>query len=64
MISHLATGYDLAEVAVLSVLTALTVTSWALRPASRRLWTPSRPRNGSGSGVDSRLEPVQVRSEL
>ena len=40
MTSHLTTGYDLAEVAVLGVMTALTVTSWALRPASRRGWTP------------------------
>jgi hypothetical protein len=34
--SHLATGYDLAEVGLLAVLTALTVLSWALRPPSRR----------------------------
>jgi DoxX-like protein len=34
--SHLATGYDLAEVGPLAVLAALTVLSWALRPASRR----------------------------
>lgn len=40
MISHLATSYDLAEVAVLGVMTALTVTSWALRPAPRRGWRP------------------------
>jgi hypothetical protein len=43
IISHLTTGYDLAEVAVLGVMTALTVTSWALRPASRRGWTPITP---------------------
>jgi DoxX-like family len=36
MISHLTTGYDLPEVAVLGVMTTLTVTSWALRPATRR----------------------------
>jgi hypothetical protein len=35
IVSHLATGYDLAEVGLLAVLTALTVLSWALRPASR-----------------------------
>src|ERR1700758_2928756 len=35
MISHLTTGYDLFELAVLGPLTALTVASWALRPASR-----------------------------
>ena len=40
MVSHLAGGYDLLEVPVLAVLAALTVTSWALRPATRRGWTP------------------------
>ncbi|HEY8046661.1 MAG TPA: DoxX family protein [Streptosporangiaceae bacterium] len=34
--SHLTTGYDVGEVGVLAVMTALTVLSWALRPASRR----------------------------
>ena len=34
--SHLTTGYDVGEVAVLAVMTALTVLSWALRPPSRR----------------------------
>jgi len=34
--SHLTTGYDLGEVGLLAVLAALTVVSWALRPASRR----------------------------
>ena len=43
MISHLATGYGLPEVAVLGVMTALTVTSWALRPATRRGRTPVTP---------------------
>jgi hypothetical protein len=38
MVSHLATGYDVAEVVPLALLTVLTVLSWALRPASR--WTP------------------------
>ena len=39
MISHLATGYNRVEVpvlAVLTALTALTVTSWALRSPARR----------------------------
>jgi hypothetical protein len=36
MVSHLTTGYDLSEVGLLAVMTALTVLSWALRPASRR----------------------------
>lgn len=34
--SHVTTGYALAEVPVLTVLIAVTVASWALRPASRR----------------------------
>ncbi|TQS25767.1 DoxX family protein [Microbispora sp. KK1-11] len=34
--SHLVTGYDLGEVGLLAVLTALTAVSWALRPSSRR----------------------------
>ena len=37
MVSHLTTGYDLGEVGLLAVLTVLTVLSWALRPASRRM---------------------------
>lgn len=37
IVSHAATGYALGEVPVLIFLTALTVASWALRPASRRL---------------------------
>jgi hypothetical protein len=36
IVSHLSTGYDLGELWVLAVLTALTVLSWALRPPSRR----------------------------
>jgi DoxX-like family len=36
LVSHLATGYALAEVGLLAVLTALTVLSWALRPPGRR----------------------------
>ena len=34
--SHLTTGYDLGELPLLTILTALTVLSWALRPPSRR----------------------------
>jgi DoxX-like family len=41
IVSHLATGYDLAEVGLLAVLTALTVLSWALRPPSRRISRPA-----------------------
>jgi hypothetical protein len=36
IVSHLSTGYDLGELWLLAVLTALTVLSWALRPQSRR----------------------------
>jgi DoxX-like family len=36
IISHLTTGYALNELPLLTVLTALTVLSWALRPPSRR----------------------------
>jgi DoxX-like family len=36
IVSHLTTGYGLGEVGLLVILTALTVLSWALRPASRR----------------------------
>lgn len=50
MISHLATGYALGEVGVLAPLVALTVLSWALRPASRRV--PGRtPAAGKESAV-------------
>ena len=51
MVSHLVTGYDLVEVPLLAVLTTLTVTSWALRPAARRGWTPEA---SPGSGVSTR----------
>jgi hypothetical protein len=37
IVSHLTTGYDVGEVGLLAVLTALTVLSWALRPPSRRI---------------------------
>jgi hypothetical protein len=36
IVSHLTTGYDLGEVGLLAVLTALSALSWALRPPSRR----------------------------
>ena len=36
IVFHLSTGYDLGELWLLAVLTALTVLSWALRPPSRR----------------------------
>ncbi|WP_327140149.1 DoxX family protein [Nocardia sp. NBC_01327] len=37
MASHLTTGYALGELWILSVLTVLTVASWALRPDDRRV---------------------------
>jgi hypothetical protein len=37
IVSHLTTGYDRGEVVLLAALAILTVLSWALRPASRRL---------------------------
>ncbi|MFI5777901.1 DoxX family protein [Nocardia sp. NPDC051570] len=45
--SHLTTGYARAEVAVLAVMTILTVASWALRPADRCLpgYQPLRMRS-------------------
>ena len=49
IVSHLTTGYDVAEVGVLAVLTALTLLSWALRPASRR--TAPRASTGAGAGT-------------
>jgi uncharacterized membrane protein YphA (DoxX/SURF4 family) len=44
IVSHLVTGYGVNEVAVLSVMLALTVVSWALRPSSRRLVSSSGAR--------------------
>jgi hypothetical protein len=49
IVSHLTTGYDVAEVGVLAALTALTVLSWALRPASRR--TMRRASTATGAGM-------------
>lgn len=40
--SHLTERYALGEVAVLTVMTALTVLSWALRPPGRRPGPPVR----------------------
>jgi hypothetical protein len=37
MVSHLASGYARGEVVLLAVFTALTVVSWATRPAGRRV---------------------------
>ena len=54
IVSHLATGYALNEVAVLALMTALTVSSWALRPPSRR--TP-RPAPGIPLAAAARSTP-------
>jgi hypothetical protein len=45
IVSHLVTGYALGELGLLVPLVTLTVLSWALRPASRRLprQTSARP---------------------
>src|SRR5450759_2388227 len=40
IVSHLVTGYDLAEVGLLAVFAALTVLSWVLRPPSRQISRP------------------------
>jgi hypothetical protein len=37
IVSHLTTGYAVSELGVLVPMTVLTVASWALRPASRRI---------------------------
>ena len=37
IVSHLATGYALSELGILVPMVVLTVVSWALRPASRRV---------------------------
>lgn len=55
IVSHLTAGDDLPEVAVLGVMTTLTVASWALRPPSRRAWAPVTPgESGSSKSVDLR----------
>jgi uncharacterized membrane protein YphA (DoxX/SURF4 family) len=60
--SHLTTGYDLAEVVPLAILTALTALSWALRPPSRR--TPRRtstaPLAAAACGTPGAAHPAAV----
>lgn len=41
IVSHLVTGHVVSETAVLAPMAALTVLSWALRPASRRTAGPA-----------------------
>jgi len=57
MVSHLTTGYDVGEVGLLAVMTVLTVLSWALRPASRRIG--SGWRRGPGGGSPAGRSPRQ-----
>lgn len=70
IVSHLTTGYDLGEVGLLAVLTALTVLSWALRPPSRRMHhlpTPSDPASAAsppraaGTGAAGAATPRKER---
>jgi hypothetical protein len=58
IVSHLVTGYDLAEVGLLAVFAALTVLSWALRPPSRR--TP-RPMPDSPTAESKPARPAAVQ---
>ena len=61
IVSHLTTGYALGELGLLAVLTALTVLSWALRPASRRMFTSRRiPAQQPSASDDS----VGIQDEI
>ena len=64
IVSHLVTGYDLAEVGLLAVFAALTVLSWALRPPSRRLpaAAPPRPMPDSPAAESKPARPVTVQT--
>ena len=53
IVSHLTTGYDLGELPLLAVLTALTILSWALRPPSRRTSHRTRPAPPAAAVPDS-----------
>jgi hypothetical protein len=61
IVSHLATGYDLAEVGLLAVLTVLTVLSWALRPPSRRTSRGPFAAPPAATLRDTRASRTQVR---
>jgi hypothetical protein len=60
IVSHLATGYDLGELWLLAVLTALTVLSWALRPPSRRI-TPDVHRTAGRPGPETPASRTEFR---
>lgn len=59
IVSHLVTGYDLAEVGLLAVFAALTALSWVLRPPSRR--TP-RPMPDSPAAESKPARPAAVQT--
>jgi DoxX-like family len=61
IVSHLATGCDLAEVGLLAVLTVLTVLSWALRPPSRRTSRGPSAAPPAATVRDTRASRTQVR---
>jgi hypothetical protein len=52
IVSHLTTGYALGELGWLTAITTLTVVSWALRPASRRI-PPPGPAAAAGGIPDA-----------
>ena len=62
--SHLTTGYALGEVGLLSVLTALTVLSWALRPPSRRTLRQMPASPLATASVTPRRHTKSLRSVL
>jgi hypothetical protein len=67
MISYLTTGYDLPEVAVLGVMTTLTVTSWALRQSAgsvRENQCPWPERTGGSTATAIARRPYRRLSAL
>ena len=55
IVSHLTTGYARSEVGALTVMTALTMVSWALRPPGRRRPPhPGRPASDPGARAPGR----------
>jgi hypothetical protein len=63
IVSHLTTGYDLGELWLLAVLTALTVLSWALRPPSRRTVSAVHRRaHAMTLNLHATLRPVRQSS--
>lgn len=62
IVSHLTTGYARGEVPVPALMTALTVLSWALRPASRRTPrpAPAMPLTAAASSTPGAAPAVPV----